>query len=255
MLTFAIVESEPRMRQQISDAANRKLQVALVVALLAGVFLVRIVPLLQEARQTGGGGPWCPFSLKGTMLALHNYHQDYGSFPPAVVRDESDTPIHSWRALLLPYMGNSGEYDFSQPWNSPSNLRFAEEHRWQHRFWTTCGCQKNEEDTVVVAVTGNRTAWPEDQVVSLDDVTDGHDTTIQLVAVSESGIKWLEPRDLSYDELPRTSAHGDGLHVAFVDGTAKFLPTSNRSPAMFTIAAGEKVSLNSFRPASEFRDY
>jgi len=40
-------------------------------------------------------------------LALFNYHDDYGSYPPAYIADESGRPMHSWRVLILPYLGRS----------------------------------------------------------------------------------------------------------------------------------------------------
>ena len=46
-------------------------------------------------------------NLRKSRLALHNYHQANGCFPPAYIADKNGKPMHSWRVLILPYM----EYD------------------------------------------------------------------------------------------------------------------------------------------------
>ena len=46
----------------------------------------------------------CANHLKQIGVALHTYHDAYGSFPPAFVADENGKPMHSWRVLLLPFL-------------------------------------------------------------------------------------------------------------------------------------------------------
>ncbi|MCA9206080.1 MAG: DUF1559 domain-containing protein, partial [Planctomycetales bacterium] len=48
--------------------------------------------------------------LNQLTLALHNYHDTFGSFPPAYVADAAGRPIHSWRVLILPYIEQRGLY-------------------------------------------------------------------------------------------------------------------------------------------------
>jgi Protein of unknown function (DUF1559) len=43
-------------------------------------------------------------NLKQIVLAMHGYHQDHGSFPPAVVCNSAGQTLYSWRVLLLPYL-------------------------------------------------------------------------------------------------------------------------------------------------------
>jgi hypothetical protein len=59
----------------------------------------------------------------------------------------------------------------------------------------------------------------------LDDVTDGLGTTLLLVEVANSGVHWMEPRDLDFSRMSRTinsktrqgisSPHAGGAIVAF----------------------------------------
>src|SRR5271163_108233 len=70
----------------------------LVIGGLVGV-LGRAV---QQAREAARASQ-C-FCIKQIAVALHNYHDTYGSFPPAYVADETGKPMHSWRVLILPFL-------------------------------------------------------------------------------------------------------------------------------------------------------
>jgi hypothetical protein len=66
-------------------------------------------------------------------LAVANYHDVKGHYPPAYIADANGKPMHSWRVLILPYLEENElfeKYDFTQPWNSEANLRLASTSRW-----------------------------------------------------------------------------------------------------------------------------
>jgi hypothetical protein len=57
--------------------------------------------------------------------ALSEYHRLNGSLPPAYTVDRFERPLHSWRTLLLPYLGYeelAKRIDYGKPWNAPENL-------------------------------------------------------------------------------------------------------------------------------------
>ena len=63
--------------------------------------------------------------LKLVMLALHNYHDEYRSFPPAFVVGPDGKRWHSWRSLILKDIDPelAGKYRFDEPcllYTSPS---------------------------------------------------------------------------------------------------------------------------------------
>ena len=63
----------------------------------------------------------CKNQLMNIGLALYQYYEQYGSFPPAYIADESGKPMHSWRVLILPYLEESAlymQYDFNEPWKA-----------------------------------------------------------------------------------------------------------------------------------------
>src|SRR4051794_12070960 len=61
---------------------------------------------------------------------MHNYHEQHGRLPPAVVHGDDGKPLLSWRVLLLPYI-EQGElfkkFRLDEPWDSPHNSRLLPE--------------------------------------------------------------------------------------------------------------------------------
>jgi hypothetical protein len=182
----------------------------------------------------------CKNNLKQIGLALHNYHERYRSFPPAYVADASGKPMHSWRVLLLPFLDQQKLYDkyrFNEPWDGPNNRKLAdstvsvyncpEDQRNQKlpKSWTF---------TSYVAVVGADTAWPDRGTTSYPNFVDGISNTLLVVEVADSGIHWMEPRDLHIVQMARTinpqlgqgisSLHTGGALGLLGDGSVRFIP-------------------------------
>lgn len=195
----------------------------------------------------------CYTRLNAIAHALHDYHSGYDCFPPAYVVDENGRPMHSWRVLLLPYLDHKDlydQYDFNEPWNGPSNSELL-------RVRLPCfNCPKDHEEssptTNYLAVVGPGTAWPGEEsgklpvppdfVLHKDDMPIA--VTIHVVEVADSGIHWMEPRDLHLGQIslavnPPTgqgiSGHRWGAHVLLLDGTIKFL-SDDIPPAVLNAA-------------------
>ena len=144
----------------------------------------------------------CGYNLKQIGIALHTYHDEYKSLPPAYVCDESGKRMHSWRVLLLPYMEQQElykQYDLDEPWDAPNNIKLAPA--------ITAVYQCPEETHMsasgasYLAVVGKRTMWPGQKSITLNDVKDGTSNSIMIVEVANSGIQGSEPRDLDYSQL------------------------------------------------------
>lgn len=180
----------------------------------------------------------CQNLLKQIAISLHSYHDDHGCFPPAYIADKQGRPLHSWRVLLLPYMEEKPLYDqyrFDEPWDGPNNRKLADTI-----VRTYCGAADHagprDTETDYVAVVGPGTMWPGERSVTLDDITDGPGSVIAVVEVRNSGIHWLEPRDLHILQMSPTvnaprgqglsSEHRGGAFAAFADGAVHFLPDS-----------------------------
>lgn len=83
-------------------------------------FLLPFVNLPSESYRRQS----CLCNLRQISIALQKYHETYGSFPPAYVCDQAGKPMHSWRVLILPYLGEEklyAKYNISEPWDSPGN--------------------------------------------------------------------------------------------------------------------------------------
>lgn len=66
----------------------------------------------------------CSANLKRIVLAMLLYERDHGTLPPACTIDEQGRALHSWRVLLLPYLGQRGLYEqirLDEPWDSEHN--------------------------------------------------------------------------------------------------------------------------------------
>ncbi|NLE38522.1 MAG: DUF1559 domain-containing protein [Pirellulaceae bacterium] len=224
----------------------------LVAFMLLVLVLLPAIPDCREAARRAQ----CANNLKQLGVALRMYHDTHGSFPPAYIADKDGKPMHSWRVLILPYLGCDDlhkRYRFDEPWDGPNNRKLHGEIVQIFR----CPSQQtrrnpNPHTTSYVAVVGPRTAWRGDQPVRLSDFTDALEVTILLVEMKDSGIHWMEPRDLEYPPMPTqinppsapgiSSYHPAGAIVLFADGSIMYL--SDRAKiieALLTIDGGEDV--------------
>jgi hypothetical protein len=156
----------------------------------------------------------CQNNLRQIGIALQNYHDTYKSFPPAYIADASGRPMHSWRVLLLPFLEQQNLYDqyrFDEPWDGPNNRLLAAEIPYIFR----CPSEANsfETETSYLAVVGPETIWPGDKAVSFDKIRDGTSNTLIVVESHDSGIHWMEPRDLHTLQMPMAvnPLHGQGI--------------------------------------------
>jgi len=234
------------------------LVVAAVVYLVASLFASGCVDPRGPTRESE-----CRNTLKCIGLALHQYHEVYGCFPPAYVADERGRPIHSWRVLILPFLEEQAlyeQYDFDEPWDGPNNRRLTRAQVDVYRCPEEDGSART---TSYVAVVGEGTVWPGEGSVEFSDVTDEASKTLMVVEIANSGIHWMAPNDLDFSAATRGVNAEDGasissLHprdkwgrpasqtanVLLIDGSVHIL-TRQTSPedldALLTIDGGEKI--------------
>lgn len=69
----------------------------------------------------------CQNRIQQIVLAMLLYEKDHGTLPPAFTVDGNGKTLHSWRVLILPYVGQQELYDqlkLDEPWDSPHNKKY-----------------------------------------------------------------------------------------------------------------------------------
>lgn len=221
--------------------------VAVAAPLLAGAAVVirdlRLAADITECRE----------NLRRIGLALHAYHDEHQAFPPAHVRGPDGKLWHSWRVLILPYLGEEElyrHYRFDEPWDGPHNRELTP------RVPTVLACaaaNAGSGRTSYFAVVSPRTMWPAHRSLTFMDVMDGTSNTIHVVEDVLTDVVWTQPRDVSPLELRenlrtqasphhRTTAE-HGRNMLFVDGNVRYVALHadpSLLPSLLTPAFGRE---------------
>jgi prepilin-type processing-associated H-X9-DG protein len=232
--------------------------IVLAPVLVAGLFWIAFSQVRSHARRLQ-----CESTLRQVGLALKGYHDWQGCFPPSYTVDATGKPMRTWRTLIMPFLGNKGEFDdyeFGEPWDSLNNQKFVDVNTSHYRCATWLDRKPGLTDYVLIR--GPDTAFPGGgKRVSLSDVSDDPSTTILAVEAADSGIHWAEPRDLDIGQMsfrindpsrPGISGHHHGgVNVLMMDGSVRFL-RDDLSPAtvkaLITIDGGEVINKGDFDP-------
>lgn len=181
----------------------------------------------------------CRNNLRQIVLALHNYHDVYNSFPPAYVADEDGRPMHSWRVLILPFLDEKElheQYRFDEPWDGSNNSKLVgvipDGLRCPSEPWTT--------NTNYFLIAGDETAWADGRAPRIDDFADGLAETIFVVEVSGSNVLWTEPRDLTMDEAMLGINRAPGMGIS----SRHPLRGRKEKPESANVAFGEGQPVN-----------
>jgi hypothetical protein len=213
----------------VHQLRNALISLGVVVGL---VWICQRVSLTSDASLRLG----CKNNLKQIGLAMHNYHDTYGSFPPAYIADENGRPMHSWRVLLLPFLGQRKLYDsyrFDEPWSGPHNRQLAAQIPAVYRCPADEYVHPGSTDTSYMVIVGPQTVFPDDRPLSISQIPDGTTDTAMVVESIDAAVNWIQPTDLDVDMAinefhPRTgpgisSHHEPGVQMCFCDGSVRLL--------------------------------
>ncbi len=241
----------------------REIVVVAGILLILGALLIPAVSSAQSAALRNQ----CMTNLMEIQLALLNHESAKGSLPPAYIADATGKPMHSWRVLILPYLGEMAlynKYNFNEPWNGPNNSKLAGQVPAAFRCAAhPKGNGAASSETHYFAVVDPATAWPNGAARPIPQFTDGLSKTITVLEASGLATNWMEPRDLSLAEavelLTTTPRSGhrhfeDGFltttyydtwyrHVAFCDGSVHRMERHFHgiARALLTAAGGEVI--------------
>ncbi|MCA9096313.1 MAG: hypothetical protein KDA68_22695 [Planctomycetaceae bacterium] len=134
-------------------------------------------------------------------ISFDIYQKKFGHLPPGNEYREDDKAVVSWRVamhtLTHPWEEVAKKYRFDEEWNSPHNSTL---HATSHNWYRCPFDPSPKEQTSFVRISTPTTPFPDDRIVSKEEFADGAMNTILAVEMHNSGIHWMEPRDITMDQ-------------------------------------------------------
>lgn len=218
----------------------------LVVVTILAIVVAMMLPVTRTAR-----GPMrtaqCMNHLRQVGLALYNYHDAFGSFPPPYTVDSDGRRLHSWRTLILPFLEQRELYesiDLTKPWDDPVNAEALATSIEIFRCWASDSLEPNY--TKYLAIVGEESAFHPDRARDFSEFSSSIATTVMLVEVATAdAVPWMQPTDVDSQYLANLSddpdvERGHGTHVMRADNVIRIIsqetPLEERM-ALSTISA------------------
>lgn len=259
------------------SAAARTWPLRSTIAILAAFVLMFIAGLaaVGVARQTGkivtspepftesDFGRRAPRTqsannLKMQTLAAYNYSDVFKTLPPGFMTDAQGPALHSWQALLLPYLDYKDAFDridFTKPWYDPVNQPVTKTKVY-HFLYPGEG-DVSSQGYGLSHFAGNMYVFGTAKSLRLQaDFPDGAATTLLIGEAGGAFKPWGQPttgRDpgLGLNRSPLgfgdPTGRGDNVNFAFADGSVRALNPSISQEvlrALATPAGGEKLPEN-----------
>ena len=170
---------------------------SLAVMPFVGVFLTFAAPWiaqeLERPRTTN-----CEERFAAIGEAFNAYQNEYSAFPPAYTTDEQGNRLHSWRTLILPYLGYGDLYsqiDLTKPWDHPLNEKLAEQIP---EIYQCVSSELPPRMTKIVSVIDPEGVMRGTIPIQRSQISDEIESTIMLVEANTSNaVHWMSPNDLN----------------------------------------------------------
>ncbi len=188
-------------------------------------------------------------NLKQIGIALHNYHDVHGAFPPAAVYDKDGKAILSWRVLILPYVEQDNLYrkfKLNEPWDGPNNKKLL---ALMPRTYAMAEREGPKGSTFYQVFAGPGAIFEGKRGTRLTDVSDGTSNTL-LVVEAAKAVPWSKPEDLPYaagSPVPQVGGRDGSFNAGFADGSVRRFtkrPKDVVFHALITRAGGEVLPGN-----------
>ena len=198
----------------------------------------------------------CIQNVEKIAKAMNAYAQDYGSYPPPTTfAADGKTPMHSWRVLILPYLGYQNlynQFDLDTAWDSNVNQLAALEIPKEYQ--SPASIQVSGLEPNYFLVTGPGTLFPSSGPMGPTGLIDSAAKTLLLVQAENGTLqsgKWTEPGDFDIGSTSLSigvdigGSHEGGAVAATVDGRGHFLREDidpSVVKALLTPAGGEGLA-------------
>ncbi len=127
-------------------------------------------------------------------LAIHSYHDDHKSLPPAMTVDADGRPLHGLPALLLPYLGDAERklaprLDLAQPFDSTANRPLMD----TPIEWFLHPAVDGRESSSDFHYAFNSHLFPAGRGMKFRDISDGLSRTILAGEIADGIRPWYTP--------------------------------------------------------------
>lgn len=213
---------------------------------------IEAIAAIQQLS-TGNKQPNSMNSMRQIALAMHNFHDVFGHFPPQALADANGKRLLSWRVMLLPYLDQYPlyqEFHLDEPWDSEHNSKLIS--RMPDIFKSqSLPVEKNEaaKTRFLAPLTKDSLFGRVGPGVRLQDITDGTSNTLMVVEASpDKAVVWTKPEDLTMDDARLLHSiiaeDADGFTACLCDGAARFFsklidPVTLK--ALLSINGGEPI--------------
>jgi prepilin-type processing-associated H-X9-DG protein len=228
--------------KQDGAVVRAKLEMKLDQATVGGTAMAAIQKIRVAAARTQDAN-----NLKQIGLALHNYHDANGAFPPAAVYDKDGKALLSWRVLILPYVDQDAlykEFRLNEAWDSPHNKKLLAK---MPKVYAAPAANARRDSTFYQALVGPGAAFEGKRGIRITDFIDGTSNT-WLVAEAAKAVPWTKPEELAYDPgkpVPKLGGvFGGPFNVLYCDGSVRYMlkpPKETTLRALITRNGGEII--------------
>lgn len=231
------IECATKMKAPFRLFTRFRIFLGLIIVILAFVIVGLLLPSLQRVHEAIRRSD-CLDNLTKISRAIQQYEADRGHLPPAYTVDTDGRKLHSWRVLILPYLGEERLYqsiDLQKPWDDPVN----QQARQTAPAIYQCGYNQLEPafTSYLANVASDKFFVPAGQTKSRSNLAtrDEQEMIMVFEVNSEMAVEWMSPRDgdlktirrlIEVNNLPHLSA----FQAILAEGQAIaiFLSSKNR---------------------------
>jgi hypothetical protein len=223
-----------------------------LAAYFGGLLALLLLPIVNMVREDQARSQ-VKANYKRVVEAMWDYANDHENrLPPAVKRGPDGRPLHSWRVLLLPYLGEEDlyrQFRLDERWDSPHNRALLPRMPAVYAPPPGAGVAGRAGETFLQAAVGPQTAFGVPEGPRVSDFQAGTSNVVILVEALHP-VPWTQPADADCDPSRPLPLLGGvfaeslwsrlvaplrrvGFHGVRADGTASFF-RANADEAEFS---------------------